>query len=85
MRRTVAAAKSVTVRLQNIAPGTYGLSLIHDENANGRLDKFGPIPKEGFGFSRNPSIRFGPPAFNDVSFAVGAGRSSHAVRVRYLL
>ena len=85
VRRTVTAAKSVTVRLPNIAPGTYGLSLIHDENGNGKLDKFGPIPKEGFGFSRNPSIGFGPPAFKDVSFSVGAGKSVQAVRVRYLL
>jgi uncharacterized protein (DUF2141 family) len=85
IRKTVPAAQSLTVQLAGVKPGTYGLSLIHDENGNGKLDKFGPVPTEGFGFSRNPSIGFGPPAFKAVSFAVSTGRSNQDVRVRYLL
>lgn len=85
VRKTVAASKTLIVRIPGIAPGTYGLSLIHDENGNGRLDKFGPVPTEGFGFSRNPTIRFGPPAFKDVSFPIGGGKTVQTVRVRYLL
>ncbi|QAY76695.1 DUF2141 domain-containing protein [Sphingosinicella sp. BN140058] len=85
VRKTVAAARTLTVRIPGVAPGTYGLSLIHDENGNGKLDKIGPVPTEGFGFSRNPGIRFGPPAFKDVSFSVGGGKTVQTVRVRYLL
>jgi uncharacterized protein (DUF2141 family) len=85
LRKTVPAAENLTVHLTGVAPGTYGLSLIHDENSNGKLDKFGPIPKEGFGFSRNPPIGFGPPDFKAASFTVGTGRTLQSVRVRYLL
>ena len=73
------------VRLPAIEPGSYALSVMHDENDNRRLDKVLGIPKEGFGFSRNPSIGFGPPAFADVRFSAEAGDSRQTVRMRYLL
>ena len=43
--------KDVTVVFENLQPGDYALSVIHDENENGELDSnaFG-IPKEGFAF-----------------------------------
>jgi uncharacterized protein (DUF2141 family) len=73
------------VRLPAAAPGTFALAVIHDENGNGRLDKVLGIPKEGFGFSRNPEIGFGPPSFDEVRFAAGAAPSTQVVRLRYLL
>ena len=42
------------------------------------------MPREGFGFSRNPALRMGPPHYGDVQFAV-AGRSHQAVKLKYLL
>lgn len=53
----------------NLKPGKYAFRFFHDENKNGKLDTnwFG-IPKEGFGFSNNPSINFGPPAFGKTIF-----------------
>jgi len=44
----------------------YAIAVFHDENLNGQLDTgaFG-IPREGFGFSNNPPVRFGPPSFMD--------------------
>nr|WP_294848894.1 DUF2141 domain-containing protein [uncultured Sphingomonas sp.] len=68
-----------------LTPGEYSLLLIHDENANGRLDTMLGIPKEGFAFSRNPAIRMGPPRYADVHFTVPTGRSAQALRVKYLL
>ena len=62
-----------------MAPGDYSLLVIHDENRNGKLDKMLGMPREGFGFSRNPAIRMGPPRYGDVRFAVppgAAGRRS---------
>jgi uncharacterized protein (DUF2141 family) len=73
------------VRLPAVEPGSYALSVIHDENDNRRLDKMLGIPKEGFGFSRNPAIGFGAPAFAQVRFPAGAGESRQTVRMRYLL
>lgn len=68
----------------NIRPGTYAISLIHDENSNGRMDMRLFIPREGFGFSRNPAIGMGPPRFTSAAFSVGASPVSQPVRVRYM-
>jgi uncharacterized protein (DUF2141 family) len=83
--RIVAAAEAGAIHIEGVAPGDYGLLVIHDENRNGRLDKMLGLPREGFGFSRNPAIRFGPPRYGDVRFTVAAGRSRQAVKLRYLL
>ena len=46
--------KDVTVVFENLQPGDYALSVIHDENDNGELDSNAlGIPKEGFGFGNN--------------------------------
>lgn len=78
-------ASSGTVRFSGVAPGRYAISLIHDENGNGKLDKVAIMPREGFGFSRNPAIRFGPPSFKEAVFAIERGTSEQVVKVRYLL
>lgn len=72
-------------RFDHVPPGTWAIALIHDENGNGRLDTMMGIPKEGFGFSRNPAIRFGPPAFADAAFALGTAAVTQSVRVKYML
>ncbi len=52
------------LKLDNIKPGNYAISIFHDKNANGKLDKnFLGIPKESYGFSNNPPSTFGPPKF----------------------
>ena len=83
VRKSVAAGRAVA--LGGLAPGRYALSVVHDENGNGKLDKLGFVPREGFGFSNNPAIRFGPPRFDAVTFAVAAGHNHQTVRMRYLL
>ncbi len=65
--------------------GTYAVAIVHDENGNGRLDTMMMMPREGFGFSRNPAIRMGPPRFRDAAFAVGVAPAHQQVRVRYML
>lgn len=83
--RLSVSAQQPDAELPGIAPGHYALSLVHDENGNGRLDTIAAIPREGFGFSRNPPIRFGPPRFADTLFAVGNDTVIQSIRVRYLL
>jgi uncharacterized protein (DUF2141 family) len=56
-------AGNPAITFANVAPGRYAVALFHDENANGRLDKVLMVPKEGFGFSRDAPVRFGPPRF----------------------
>ncbi len=63
-RTTKALGDSITVVFENIKPGKYAVSVIHDANRNKELDKnkLG-IPKEGFGFSNNVIGAMGPPSF----------------------
>jgi uncharacterized protein (DUF2141 family) len=55
---------SVTVTFENLKPGKYAVSVLHDYNNNKDMDrnKLG-IPKEGFGFSNNATGAMGPPSF----------------------
>lgn len=85
MRRSAPAARLGEIDFSDLPSGNYALSVVHDENGNGRLDTWLKMPREGFGFSRNPPIRFGPPTFEQARFAVASGEVREAVRMRYLL
>lgn len=86
VKRTVAATQSgEAVRFSGIAPGGWALSVFHDENRNEKLDTLVGIPREGFGFSRNPRVRFGPPKFEQVRVDLGPGITRQTVRMQYLL
>ena len=82
--RTVPASTR-SVRFAGLAPGGYALSILHDENRNRKLDTTLMIPREGFGFSRNPVVRFGAPKFRQVRIDLPAGFSRQTVRMQYLL
>jgi uncharacterized protein (DUF2141 family) len=57
--------------LKDLEAGSYSFSVIHDENNNDKLDtNFLGIPKEGFGFSNNPLVLFGPPSFSKTKVEV---------------
>ena len=60
------------------------MALLHDENANGKADMALVVPREGFGFSRNPAVRFGPPAFARAAFAIGPQDQRQTIRMRYM-
>jgi uncharacterized protein (DUF2141 family) len=85
VRRSIPASQAARFDIPDLAPGNYALSVIHDENGNGRLDTMLGIPREGFGFSRNPRIRMGPPRFAETVFPVTGTRVSMAVVLKYIL
>ncbi len=65
--RQPAGAKTVLV-YRNLQPGTYALSLFHDENGNGKLDSnIAGIPTERYGFSRDARGRMVAPSFADAA------------------
>lgn len=81
------AGDTVTLTFRDVKPGRYAIALLHDENANGKADRAAMmIPTEGFGFSRDAKVRFGPPKFRAAAFDVAPGASEKLViRMRYLL
>lgn len=85
VKHSAPARAAASIHLRGVSPGVYALSVIHDENGNGRLDRFMAIPREGFGFSRNPRIRMGPPRFDEVRFPVAAAGTRQLVQMKYLL
>lgn len=82
--RSVPATTHV-VTFDGLPNGGYALAVIHDENSNKKLDTFAGIPREGFGFSRNPAIGFGPPRFSAAEFALTGDADTQQVKMRYLL
>lgn len=85
IRLSVPAREAAELHFVGIPEGRYALSIIHDENGNGKLDTFAKIPREGYGFSGNPPMRFGPPKFDEAKFDLTAGSNEQEVRLRYLL
>jgi uncharacterized protein (DUF2141 family) len=80
----VPAAEGATLDFGHVAPGRYAISLFHDENGNGRLDKRMLLPREGYGFSRDAPVRFGPPSFAAAAFTVAGGDARQSIRMRYI-
>lgn len=84
LRRSVPATAKA-IRFDALPVGGYAVAVIHDENSNAKLDTMMGIPREGFGFSRNPAIGFGPPKFGAARFTLDADGTQQAIRMRYLL
>lgn len=64
------------VRFTDLPDGRpLAIAVLHDEDGDKRMAMglFG-IPKEGFGVSNNPRIRFGPPSFKDALLTPTAGQ-----------
>lgn len=79
------SATAHDISFEGLPRGNYAIAVIHDENSNGKLDTFAGIPREGFGFSRNPALTFGPPSFNAARFALDTDADAQQVRMRYML
>lgn len=82
---SIPVAQAAAMPLGDLPPGGYALAIIHDENSNKKLDTFMGIPKEGIGFSENPSFHFGPPTFRAARFAVAGGAVRQDVKIKYFL
>jgi uncharacterized protein (DUF2141 family) len=79
------AGGKVIVTYNGLAPGTYGVAMIHDENFDGKLaTNFIGIPTDGFGVSNNPTL-YRAPRFSDAQFSLGEGKAAITVTAKYLL
>ena len=74
-----------TCDFSGVAQGTYAVSVVHDENANGKLDtNFIGMPREGVGASNDAKGHMGPPKFSAASFQYAGGRLDLKIHVNYL-
>jgi uncharacterized protein (DUF2141 family) len=59
----------ITVIFDSLTCGEYAVSVLHDENKNGKIDNnFLGIPEEGYGVSNNVNPIMRPPRFAEASF-----------------
>ena len=60
---------TVTVSIDGLKPGEYGLKLYHDVDGDGKMatNPFG-MPTEPFAFSNNAKGRFGPASWDAAKF-----------------
>ncbi len=79
-----AHAGTVVATIVDVPPGTYAVAAYQDETDSGRLRRslFG-IPEDGTGFSRNPSLRFGPPAFDSCALRIEARDAAVSITLTY--
>ena len=84
IRRTIPAS-APRIRIEGVSPGIWAIGVVHDANGNAKLDTALGIPREGFGFSRDAPVSFGPPKFAAAQFAVGPGLVRQRIKLRYLL
>lgn len=70
---------------KGVAPGTYAVIAMHDENQNGKLDKnFLGVPSEGYAASNNVRPLLSAPEFKAASFFVpAAALTTIKVQIRY--
>jgi uncharacterized protein (DUF2141 family) len=79
------AERQAVCDFTGVARGTYAVSVVHDENSNGKLDtNFIGMPREGVGASNDAKGHMGPPKFSAASFRYQNGRLDLKIHVNYL-
>ncbi len=84
-RRVAITGATARCDFASVPPGTYAISVMHDENDNQKLDKnFLGIPKEGYGASNNHTHAMSTPTWEESKFVVEAGKNlGLAIALRY--
>lgn len=77
---------NVRLNIPSLKAGTYAIAMFHDKNGDGKLNTNSlGIPKEGFGFSRNPRILTGPPKFGDSAVFVVGSSTNIEINMNYFM
>ena len=69
---------------KDIPYGTYAFAILHDENANGKMDYTSVgLPKEGYAFSNNATGMVGAPSFKKASFKLDKPNVTQNIDIIY--
>jgi uncharacterized protein (DUF2141 family) len=75
---------SAEVVFRDVPQGVYAVSVLHDENMNGKLDKnFLGIPTEGYGASNNPGKKMRAPSFDEAKFSMNSTEQTLQIKLIY--
>ena len=81
------SGQTATCTFTGVAKGRYAISILHDENKNGKIDlNLIGIPTEGFGASNDtPPGPTSPPSFTDAAFDYSGSDLKVSLLMRYIL
>ena len=75
IQRVEISNKEAVAIFTNLPKGRYAVSVFHDENSNGKIDKGLMMPVEGIGLSNFKSVNlFNPPNFKKASFLLDSNK-----------
>ena len=87
-KQTVLKTKLVdgklTTVIEGLAPGTYGIALLDDEDFDREMNYGLFLPKEGFAFSNYYHTGMSKPTFDDFEFTLGNEDKKVVMKIRYL-
>lgn len=70
-----------TVTLSGIPYGKYSIMIFQDLNNNQKLDQWIFGPTEPYGFSKNPTIKFSPPQFENTLIKIKNQKSTVNIKL----
>jgi uncharacterized protein (DUF2141 family) len=75
---------SAQLTFRDLPQGTFAVSVLHDENGNGKMDKnFVGMPKEGYGASNNPKKKKRAPTFDEAKFSLNSSEQTIEITLVY--
>ena len=75
---------SAQVTFKDVPQGAFAVSVLHDENGNGKMDKNSVgMPKEGYGASNNPKKKKRAPTFDEAKFSLSTGEQTIEIALIY--
>ena len=82
--REPAQEGSMTLCVAAPMEGQYAVVVYHDENDNHKFDRnWIGLPVEGFGVSKDPTMFFAPPSFEEAAFDVNGAPTNVKVEIQY--
>ena len=84
-KKLQAGQQTIDFVFDNLPPGDYAISVVHDTNGNRLVDRSTlGFPKEGVGFSNNQKVVLSSPSFKKCQFTLTAGeRKKLSVQLGY--
>ncbi len=80
----IAGNRAVAI-IRNVMPGTYAIAILHDENANGKMDyTMLRFPSEGFAVSGSDRSFFIRPRFANSTMELSHSNATIKLDIRYM-
>jgi len=73
----------LTIQVMDLPYGTYAISALDDLDSDIEMKMFLGIPKEAYGFSRNPNSKLRTPKFEECSFELNQAHQKITIHLKH--